>query len=255
MPHPEPTSPPADTRLRCPRCGTEQERPRHGGPAVCVLCRTPLGGEERAAAPAGRAAPSAADPTAKLAAAARAELAKEQARMTGAVYDAETEAAYQASRRAVTAGGLLPFVGPWIVRRSEYHTAGERQAITAVSALLSAAIVAFLVSLLPGEAERLAELHGRIAGQTAELRLLVEEYHSQRGLLPDAETWERSTKQADLRFYDPWGRPYLFRPETDSAYAIGTLGADGIEGGKGEDADRWTAFPAPPPVPTAVPAP
>ena len=38
---------------------------------------------------------------------------------------------------------------------------------------------------------------------------------------------------------DPWGREYIYEypPRKDSKYDLYTLGADGIEGGSGEDAD------------------
>ena len=35
---------------------------------------------------------------------------------------------------------------------------------------------------------------------------------------------------------DPWGHPYLYRPHRGS-YLIGSFGADGMKGGKGEAAD------------------
>ncbi|MGQ0590232.1 MAG: type II secretion system protein GspG [Sphingosinicella sp.] len=38
---------------------------------------------------------------------------------------------------------------------------------------------------------------------------------------------------------DPWGRPYLYTApgQGGQPYAISTLGADGREGGEGENAD------------------
>ncbi|MEL7089616.1 MAG: type II secretion system protein GspG, partial [Planctomycetota bacterium] len=37
---------------------------------------------------------------------------------------------------------------------------------------------------------------------------------------------------------DPWGRPYQYnQPGRDGPYEVLTLGADGLEGGEGADAD------------------
>lgn len=36
---------------------------------------------------------------------------------------------------------------------------------------------------------------------------------------------------------DPWGRPYLYEKTGPKAFRVRSLGADGVEGGEGEDAD------------------
>jgi general secretion pathway protein G len=51
--------------------------------------------------------------------------------------------------------------------------------------------------------------------------------------VPD-EKWDPSLKAKDLQ--DPWGRPYQYR-DPGTKYQLLSLGADGQEGGSGEDAD------------------
>jgi len=36
---------------------------------------------------------------------------------------------------------------------------------------------------------------------------------------------------------DPWGRPYVYLLVTPERYTLASLGADGVEGGEGHDAD------------------
>ena len=54
----------------------------------------------------------------------------------------------------------------------------------------------------------------------------------------DAPNWDGPyLKKADA-LADPWGRPYLYRfPGEHGDYDLYTLGADGQEGGEGEDRD------------------
>lgn len=55
---------------------------------------------------------------------------------------------------------------------------------------------------------------------------------------PDAETWNGPyLKERDIS--DPWGRPYVYASPGEGGrdYDLLTLGADGREGGDGEDAD------------------
>lgn len=54
----------------------------------------------------------------------------------------------------------------------------------------------------------------------------------------DAESWNGPyLKKADA-LVDPWGRPYVYRqPGEHGDFDLFTLGADGSEGGEGEDRD------------------
>ncbi len=55
----------------------------------------------------------------------------------------------------------------------------------------------------------------------------------------DAPNWDGPyLKKADA-LVDPWGRPYLYQyPGENGEYDLYTLGADGQEGGEGENRDR-----------------
>ena len=48
------------------------------------------------------------------------------------------------------------------------------------------------------------------------------------------DKWDPSLKAKDLN--DPWGRPFVYR-DPGTNYQLSSLGADGQEGGAGEDAD------------------
>lgn len=52
------------------------------------------------------------------------------------------------------------------------------------------------------------------------------------------ETWAGPYVRGPEQLRDPWGRPLIYRsPAGDNAYSLKTLGADGREGGRGEDRD------------------
>lgn len=53
-----------------------------------------------------------------------------------------------------------------------------------------------------------------------------------------AEVWNGPYLQKADSLIDPWGEPYLYRfPGENGPYDLYSLGADGREGGDGEDAD------------------
>lgn len=56
---------------------------------------------------------------------------------------------------------------------------------------------------------------------------------------PDNETkWDGPYIKKQASLVDPWGRPYLYEiPGQHGAYDLYTYGADGKEGGDGEDRD------------------
>ncbi len=63
------------------------------------------------------------------------------------------------------------------------------------------------------------------------LRALVERPES-------AAAWDGPYLNRAEGIVDPWGRPYLYKqPGVHSKFDIASLGADGKEGGTGEDAD------------------
>lgn len=60
---------------------------------------------------------------------------------------------------------------------------------------------------------------------------------------PDADPVPRKWRQyMDKIPLDPWDNPYLYEsPGEATPYIIYTLGADGVRGGEGQDADRSSA--------------
>ncbi len=112
----------------------------------------------------------------------------------------------------------------------------------------SAWIVAFALCVQdangPTEAEqKLAEARVKQASaHIVQLETAVEMYWLMNGRYPDPEaglaTLVEGRQLADLPT-DPWGRDYVFEvPGPDGApYMIVTRGADGKEGGEGENAD------------------
>ena len=84
----------------------------------------------------------------------------------------------------------------------------------------------------------------RLSGVLDLYRLQVGRYPSDQGLIAlieppaDAPNWDGPyLKKADS-LIDPWGRPYLYRfPGEHGDYDLYTLGADGQDGGEGENRD------------------
>ena len=52
----------------------------------------------------------------------------------------------------------------------------------------------------------------------------------------DAKRWDGPYLPKPVPL-DPWGNPYIYRPGDKGEYELISLGADGSEGGEGEDAD------------------
>lgn len=71
----------------------------------------------------------------------------------------------------------------------------------------------------------------------------IENFQIDHNRLPDDldEMWNPTDENATVYLgqepIDPWGFPYLFTPESGSSYELKSLGADGQEGGDGENAD------------------
>ncbi len=77
---------------------------------------------------------------------------------------------------------------------------------------------------------RLSE--GRYPSETEGLTALIE-------APPGAETWNGPYVTKQSAIIDPWGRPYLYVIPGDGGrdFDLSSLGADGQEGGDGEDED------------------
>jgi len=54
------------------------------------------------------------------------------------------------------------------------------------------------------------------------------------------DTWNGPYVREERQLLDPWGRPFLYSaPGKKGAFDLSTLGADGMEGGTGDDADLF----------------
>jgi general secretion pathway protein G len=147
---------------------------------------------------------------------------------------------------------MLAFVPVWGLRklsRSEQHTSGEKSLLALASLGMTMLLGLGIVAILPSAKERAEQTRAKVRQQIDTLARLVEEYRREHGALPDELAWQRSATSADLRFYDPWGRIFHYRPN-DDGFAIASYGRDGALGGEGEDTDLSVEFPpAPEPGP------
>lgn len=72
---------------------------------------------------------------------------------------------------------------------------------------------------------------GTYPGQEVGLNALVERP-------PEAQAWNGPYLKKANALLDPWGRPYVYRyPGEHGEYDLYSLGADGEEGGEGENRD------------------
>lgn len=241
-------------RVRCPACDTEQEL----ATGACIACGQDLsesspaqppsrgdpgrGGLESVPPPADRTPPSPpslrGETTFEIASG---DLHAQAARLPPTPPSSrfeDIEALRRGDKRRETALGLLPLFGPWRISRSELHTPGEKLLIGALSLALTLCLGVLAATVRPDRARRASLLAARVEREIRELQGLVEEFRATRGRLPTREEWGASVSSADARFYDPWGRPYLYEP-TGEGYRVGTYGSDGMPGGAAEAADRF----------------
>ncbi len=149
----------------------------------------------------------------------------------------------RSSNRHLTAlVAFVPFLGPWHIARHDGFPREEKAKLmrlsTAVTALaiLWIAVLPAVRGLLPGS------LRERLDSETRVLGNLAETYKAEHHVYPSIEVWQGSVQQIDARFFDPWDRPYLYRP-AEGHVTIGTLGRDGAQDGTGADADFFVTFP------------
>jgi len=148
-----------------------------------------------------------------------------------------------ADKRVLGIMGLIPFVGPWLVQRSDAHTEREKRILTWTSLALTGAILGALVWMIPTNTTMLSRLQARMRDEMTVLAGFADRYRSEHGGYPDASAWRRYAERADPRFYDPWGRPYLYEA-TEAGVSLRSLGRDGKAGGSEDDADVSSTFPA-----------
>lgn len=241
--------------VRCLYCGTEQVEMAVEGGAFCIKCGRPL--VTTPAPPQSESGSAVAEtrrppPRHRLAESSRMKSAVSELIAAGPV-DAGGKAAHEVvalQKRGASILGVLPLIGPWLVRDSEALDTGERRKVKAVSILLTLAIAAAVWMSLPTEADHLVELHRRIDADMRVLAGVAESYRKDHGTYPDVATWQRLAARGDARFFDPWARPYLYSPEPHEI-ELRTLGRNGVPGGELEDADLGREFGSAGPAGTA----
>lgn len=124
--------------------------------------------------------------------------------------------------------------------------------------LLELLVVLALLGLLAGFAvPRVLQYLGSAKSETANsqiasLRSALDLYRLENGRYPTqaeglkalvekpagAVAWNGPYIDKETGILDPWGKAYVYRPSAqDGSYALYSLGADGQEGGEGENAD------------------
>jgi general secretion pathway protein G len=136
-------------------------------------------------------------------------------------------------------------------RRDRRH---RQEGYTLVELLVVLAILGLLVAIA---APRLIKYLGSAKADTAKIQVeklggVLDLYHlevgryptDQEGLAalvdrpPQAAVWNGPYLKNRESLTDPWGRPYLYRsPGQHGDYDLYSLGADGKEGGEGENRD------------------
>ena len=170
------------------------------------------------------------------------EAIAELANVPASAIPAKVHELLAADKRVLGFMALVPFVGPWLLQRSDAHSEREKRILTWTSLGLTGAILGALVWMIPTNTTMLSRLQARMRQEMTVLDGVAERYRSEHGSYPDASIWHRYAERADPRFYDPWGRPYLYET-TDEGISLRSLGRDGIPGGRDEDADVSATFP------------
>lgn len=234
-------------RVRCENCGTEQDVVSATRATFCVICGDALtvppellGGK-----PAGTP-PEPAQPLPRLdeeegafdtLSRHAADLPKE----APPTRNRDLEEITRQEKRTTTLLALIPGYGLWRLTRSTAHTPGEKLLVGFASLLVTVVALVLLRESLPTPRDEASRIHRQARERIEALHALVEDYRANQGESPDAQAWQASAETADLRFYDPWGRVFLYE-RLAGGYRIGTYGSDGQEGGRGESADLFVEF-------------
>jgi len=135
-------------------------------------------------------------------------------------------------------------------REDEGFTLMEMLVVMVVIGLIAAVAIPQVMKLLGSAKHKAARI------QLETLSNSLNTYQLDLGSYPTteqglAELWKDNAAQPDWngpyvrrerQIVDPWGRPFIYRqPGTGRAYELLSYGADGKEGGHGDDADLSAA--------------
>jgi ribosomal protein S27E len=234
-------------QVRCVHCGSVQEVPLEAREATCQSCSEALRG------PSGTSG-ARADSGSRIAlfqvtvrmAEALAELIKRGP--GGEVLDVVVEI-LTFQDRMTSVAAFVPFLGPWLVARSEARP-DRKFKLQCLSTGLTVLTLIGMLGLARIFSAPPVPLHERLQAQIATLGDIARDFRAKHGAYPDTATWKRTAEEPDLRFIDPWSRPYRYELARDGGVTIGTLGRDGKGGGSGDDEDVSVHFVPPQPAPS-----
>jgi general secretion pathway protein G len=134
--------------------------------------------------------------------------------------------------------------------REAGFTLMEMLVVLVVIGLIAAVAIPQVMKLLGGAKSKAAKIQLETLSQS------LSYYQLDTGQYPSAaegiaalwkapgqvEGWAGPYVRRERQLVDPWGRPFVYRSPGETApYELVTLGADGKEGGSGEDADLSAA--------------
>lgn len=143
---------------------------------------------------------------------------------------------------------MISFVKSKVARRRQSgFTLVELLVVLVILGLIMAFAVPQVIKYVGGAKSDSAKIQVQRLGSVLDLyRLEVGHYPTQeeglRALVEKpagAENWNGPYLKKDDALTDPWGRPYVYQiPGEHGDYDLYSLGADGQEGGEGEDRDQ-----------------
>lgn len=143
---------------------------------------------------------------------------------------------------------MISFVKSKVARRRQSgFTLVELLVVLVILGLIMAFAVPQVIKYVGGAKSDSAKIQVQRLGSVLDLyRLEVGHYPTQeeglRALVEKpagAENWNGPYLKKDDALTDPWGRPYVYQiPGEHGDYDLYSLGADGQEGGEGENRDQ-----------------
>ena len=136
--------------------------------------------------------------------------------------------------------------GPAAARGERGFTLMEMLVVLVVLGLIAAVAIPQVMKLLEGAKSKAAKIQLETLSQSlSHYQLDIGAYPTtEQGLKAlwqspgGAEAWNGPYVRQERQLADPWGRPFIYRsPGQSGDYDLISLGADGKEGGSGDDAD------------------